>query len=129
MSLVDTLKKEHEALKNILSEVKAAGINSQEGRDKLIKSKALLLGHLKKEDEQLYPALKQLEETKEISRSFQDEMKEMSVTVLEFFNKYENGVDENMEFAKDFGRLIGALNSRITKEEVALYRAYQEHVA
>lgn len=128
MSLVDTLKKEHAAIQALFIEVQSLGISSQEGRDKLIQGKQLLLSHLRKEDSGLYPMLEKLEETKAISNSFQTEMTAISKVVLEFFAKYEEGVDTRKEFATDFGKLIGALKSRIRKEESILYPAFEKYI-
>ncbi|MFQ5962816.1 MAG: hemerythrin domain-containing protein [Candidatus Scalinduaceae bacterium] len=56
--LIEELKKEHSEIVAALNEVKELGILSKEGQVKLMSAKAHLLTHLKKEDEQLYPALR-----------------------------------------------------------------------
>jgi len=128
MALIDDLKKEHVALFALLDEVKKLGFSTEEGQKKLIQSKEMFLNHLRKEDKQLYPRLEELAETKTISKSFQSEMEEMSGSVLAFFNQYEKGIEANMAFAKDFGALVGNLNSRMRKEEIILYASYEKHI-
>ncbi len=127
MPLVETLKNEHKVLKALLREIQISGIATEATQSNLKKSKTILLAHLKKEDEQLYPALKKLEDGKQIANAFQEEMKAISNAVLEFYGKYEGDVGNPMTFAKDFGSFVGALNNRIIKEEVTLYPKYEEH--
>ncbi len=126
--LVAELKKEHAALIAILGEVKAKGVGSKEGQQKLDLAKKGLLGHLRKEDERLYPALQKAaqgdEKIKRMLDGFAAEMAEVSKAALAFFEKYATGGD-GIEFARDFGRLSGALSARIRKEETVLYAEYQ----
>ncbi len=125
--LVAELKKEHAAIVAILGEIKAKGIGSKEAQHKLQLAKNGLLGHLRKEDERLYPALRKAAQTDDKVRqmldSFAAEMAEVSKAALAFFEKYQSGGD-GIEFARDFGRLVGTLASRIRNEESILYAAY-----
>ena len=58
MSLIDELKNDHTALAWALDEVSKLGIGTPQARKLLLQAKDELLGHLKKEDEMLYPVLK-----------------------------------------------------------------------
>lgn len=128
MSLIDTLEQEHDVLKGLFAEIQALGITSDAGLEKLRKSKAVLLAHLKKEDDQLYPALKKLEDGRQIANAFQTEMGEISKQVLAFYDKYEGGiVTDNLTFSKELGRLLGAIKQRMIKEESTLYMKYKKH--
>lgn len=128
--LVEELKREHEEIAEILIAVKSFGIGTKEGRDKLLSAKAKLLSHLKKEDEKLYPALNRAAQTdarlKATLDTFTSDMQETSKKALEFFGKYEKGEVSGLEFARDSGRLMGILKTRIQKEERALYPEYDK---
>lgn len=121
-NLVATLRKEHEDLLDLLKDMRALGLNSEEGRQKFFEAKALILDHLKKEDELIYPTLKQHPGWAEMSSHFSEEMMGLAPAVLGFFEKYES---ENIspDYSKDLGRLMGQLKQRISKEEMALYPA------
>jgi hypothetical protein len=130
--LIDELRKEHASIVALLNEVKQLGVASQGARHKLALAEKGLLGHLRKEDERLYPVLQgaaaddpKLARTLEV---FATEMQEVSKAALGFTAKYRDGGDA-MEFAKDFGRLSFALSTRIKREESILYVAYRQHAA
>ncbi len=125
--LVQELKQDHVNLVNVLNEIKQLGISSKEAQSKLMSAKEGLLAHLKKEDEQLYPVLhKAAEQDDALKRTlstFAKEMEEISSFALDFFQKYQSG-GEGFDFAKDFGKLLAGLGSRIRREENILYSAY-----
>ncbi len=125
--LIEELKKEHSEIAATLKEVKKLGIRSKEGQAKLMSVKASLLAHLKKEDEQLYPALrkeaKHNENLKNALDLFAIDMDNVSRVVQEFFDKYSEGVLTN-EFPKECEDLFAALYSRIRNEEDVLYEEY-----
>jgi len=130
--LVDELKKEHSIIVETLNKVRSLGITTEEGQNTLLAAKSGLLAHLKKEDEQLYPVLKNAAESdanlKRTLDLFAKDMDEISKAVLRFFDKYSKG-GSGIEFAKDFGRLYGTLSQRISKEENIIYKRYDELTA
>ena len=128
--LVQDLKHEHALITDLFKSVKDAGVSSKEGRERLLAAKKGLLGHLKKEDDKLYPVLKdaakddpRLQTTLNL---FAKEMEEVSALVLKFFNKYSQAGASGMEFARDFGQLAAKLGSRIRKEENILSAEYDK---
>lgn len=125
--LVNSLKNEHRAIQGLLQETRQAGITTAEGRAKLKKAKVLLLSHLEKEDQQLYPVLMNRGDAA-MAGSFAEEMRAISAQVVAFFEKYEAGGDD-FQFAVDFGKVLGLLNNRIRREEASLYRHYERLVA
>ncbi|MBA1147613.1 hemerythrin domain-containing protein [Ectothiorhodospiraceae bacterium WFHF3C12] len=125
--LVNTLKNEHRAIQNLLQGASQAGVTTADGRAKLKKAKALLIGHLEKEDRQLYPVLLNSGDAG-LAGSFAEEMQAISRQVVAFFEKYENGGDD-FQFAVDFGKVLGLLNNRIRREEASLYRRYEALVS
>lgn len=125
--LISTLKQEHAELQRLLAEAKQHGISSGQGLIALAKAKRLLLTHLMKEDQELYPALKQLEAGRHIANSYADEMQQVSQDVLRFFQTLEARPDDRA-LPSEFGRLLGVLGGRIRKEESILYAKYEQLV-
>lgn len=90
-NLIEDLKQEHKFLVNTLNKVKEIGIGTKEGKDMLFSAKSALLQHLKKEDNFLYPFLREKAQNnqslKEITDTFSNDMAQISEQVLEFFQK------------------------------------------
>jgi len=127
--LVDRLKKEHTILVEALDSMTGLGVTSKDGQAKLYSAKEALLAHLSLEDTELYPVLRRAAEADNAVRHtldvFAKDMEEISKTALSFFGKYSQGGD-SLEFAKELGRLLGALKNRIGKEEGVLYALYDK---
>ena len=128
-ALVEELRNEHTVIAETLNKVKTLGISSEEGQSTLLAAKMGLLAHLKKEDEQLYPVLRNAAKSdarlKKTLDTFARDMDAISQTALEFFDKYSTG-GSGIEFAKDFGRLFATLSMRISSEEKIVYAKYDE---
>ncbi len=127
-ALIEELKKDHSEIVATLNEVKKLGILSKEGQTKLLSVKESLLAHLRKEDGQLYPALKKgAEHNKDLKNTldlFAMDMENVSRVVREFYDKYSEG-SLGEEFAREFEKLFASINSRIRHEEEALYDEYE----
>lgn len=126
--LINELKSEHQTLVAILEEAKALGISNKEGQAKLNSAKMGLLAHLKKEDNQLYPKLKdeaaKNANVKMLLEVMAKDMDKVSGSAMSFFDKYANG-GKGMEFARDYGQLIAALGARMRTEETSLYAEFE----
>lgn len=125
MSLIERLTAEHNALRDALQKINELRISQPEGRELLFKTKSLLLAHLALEDQELYPALDRLAENKVLASSFHQEMQDISGSVLQFFKKYDDGIKDGIEFARDFGQIRAMLVQRMIREETRLYPAYK----
>lgn len=129
--LIDELKKQHTVIADTLNKIQSLGITTEEGQKTLLAAKKGLLAHLDKEDKELYPVLHKAAESdaslKQTLDTYAKDMDEISKAALGFFEKYSTG-GSGMEFAKDFGRLLGTLSNRIRKEESTLYKKYDELV-
>lgn len=127
--LIDELKHEHIVITTALGKAWDLGVNTAEGKELLFSTKNLLLAHLKKEDIELYPPLreaaKKSSELKESLDSYIEEMQEISKAALAFFEKYESGGDE-ADFSKDYRDLYKVLTVRILNEEAVLYRKFEK---
>lgn len=130
MGLVEELQQEHEYISQLLGDVQQKGIASEEGKNELFRVKEKLLEHLRKEDERLYPPLQDYAKNdaqfKDTLNWYISQMAEISKKAMEFFNKYENVNENSTEFYKDVGELIALLKSRISKEEMILFKKYNE---
>ena len=127
-ALIEEFKREHAKIMAMLNEAKELGILSKEGQAKLMSIKEHLLAHLKKEDEKLYPVLREKAKDNKRLRNilvlFAIDMENVSSVVQELFDKYSGGeIDGN--FSVNFERLHGALSARIRNEEDALYEEYE----
>ncbi len=151
--LIAELKAEHSDIINTLMRVKMLGVRSKDGQRILLSAKGKLLEHLKKEDEQLYPALKSAAEKNRALRHqldvLSEDMEEVSRLALNFFEKYSGGIPDDgdnaspsfferirkllgkrnsfeSEFSRDFETLYRALLERIQKEGSILYTAFEK---
>ena len=129
MGLIENLKLEHKAILSLLDDVEALGIGSEEGKKKLLKSKELILAHLHKEDEKLYPALKDLTKVQAVSLAFETDMTWISSQVLRFYCDLEKLGENSAEVEIMFEDVKRLLTERIGREERLLYPLYEEHIA
>jgi hypothetical protein len=127
--LIEQLKKDHQAVATLLVECKTAGIATAAGQSALGKAKTALLGHLKKEDQQLYPVLREAAKNDRrlasMLQMYSKDMEEVSKLALGFFDRYANG-GSGYDFGKDFGNLVARLKLRIGNEESELYREFEK---
>ena len=127
--LIGELKDEHERISTALTQVKELKVSTAEGQAKLAEAKNMLLDHLKKEDEKLYPVLNGAASSNEdLQRTlnvFAVDMEGISTAALDFFSKYDSADEKgSVSFVMDFGKLMGALGIRIKREESKLYEEY-----
>ncbi len=131
-ALIDQLKHDHQAIVETLNKVKELGIGNANALKLLRAAKASLLEHLRKEDTQLYPPLRNRansdQDLKWTLDTFAKDMEGISKAALAFFDKYANG-GSGMDFLKDFGSLVAVLGARIRREESVIYKKYDEFAA
>jgi len=123
--LAHILHDEHQIILNLLKDLRRVGPSSPEGRNTLMKARTLIVEHLRKEDEQLYPVLHESEITADIAQTFADEMAPLASRFLAFFERYDTTPD-CPDFAPELGRLLAALQRRITREECVLLPTYKQ---
>lgn len=125
-TLIPNLLDEHVKMRAMLDDVRRLGIASTEGRQQLERVSAFIVGHLHREDTQLYPELRAHAETQTLADTYANEMRELSREILAFLSGVDASTD-NMTFARGFGKVMGTLTKRWAREEVRLYPAYEEH--
>ncbi len=127
--LLDELQREHVAIKAAFEAIRREGIGSKEGQKTFWMVEKLLVTHLEKEDEQVYPALnirarkdtglqellkKSSWEMRHIKQRFQD-LSNRLVTDLE---------DEDIE--QEFNQIHETLTERMKMEESHLYLIFAD---
>ena len=127
MNLIERFKNEHKKILEIFRHIKQVRINDPSSVKIILSAKNIFLNHLEKEDELLYPLLKQQNikdaDKIEIIDYYIAEMVNASKHVTEFFNQYDSvSVDKNQEvFLKDFDKIFSLLVNRIEREETELF--------
>jgi hemerythrin-like domain-containing protein len=127
MSIVATLKNEHQEIFKLLEKTQALGM-TDEGRKYLKQARNLVASHLAHEDRNLYPQMQANAQTKDLAMSFESEMKDISKETLSFFDALERG-ESGMNFARQMGGTIAHLRQRMNREEIRLYPAFERHCA
>jgi len=129
--LINELMQEHNEIADLFRTIMKSGVTSNKGLDIVKHSKTKLLEHLKKEDNYLYPPLYKMAKKdvllRNTLRNFGDELEIVTQSVQIFYSKYSSMRNINKkEFVEDMSALNILLKSRIMKEEVSLYKAYEK---
>lgn len=127
--MVEKMRQEHQELLNVFWGMKDC---VKAGTGPLLAARERLLGHLRVEDSEFYPALRRAALTDaglgRLLELFDTEMADVSRAAELFFSKYEGGC-KGADFAADFERLYAGLSARIAKEENVLFAEYQRRIA
>ncbi len=127
--LLDDLKDDHKLILEILDQVKALGIATATGREKLLSARDVLLSHMEKEDQLFYPALreaaKQNDDLGRVLSYFSEDMDRVSLKAMDVFNKYSGGASAE-DFPGEITLLYITLKDRIRTEEEILFRRYEQ---
>ena len=124
------LRDEHKKIVGVLKGAyKGNGIAGNDWKEKLIEAKRLFVSHLDHEDGTIYHDEffneKMFGGYGATAKRFRDEMKDITVTVENFFRKYAETTD-TPDFVGDYAALVSALEKRITAEEMILFREFEE---
>lgn len=126
--LVKKLKMDHAKIAFFFSEILEFGVTSEEGQKRLLDTKATLLAHLKKEDDELYPVLWEKAESNHRLKlkleAFANDAGNVTSAILAFFEKYAGGQHGDLEF--DFNEAYLILIKRILAEENELFPEYEQ---
>ncbi len=128
--LIQEFKSEHLQISDLLLKAREVGIGNPQDWDLILSAKKMLLAHLNKEDQYLYPVLREAAESDESLKStltdYALDMDKISYDVMAFFSLYETGENTTEHFQQDCNNIIKALSKRITKEEAVLYKTYDK---
>lgn len=127
--LIQDLMADHVVLLDTLNRARKLGVTSEEGREVLLRTKGLLIAHLRKEDFFFYPPLRRAAEQdkrlQELMQSFVDDMSRISKTAIAFFDRYRDG-GSDASFAQEFGQLYVTILQRLEREEKVLYPEFRK---
>lgn len=125
MGLIEELHNQHREIIKLLKKIQEdKNIDIIDNNFKVLKT--VLISHLINEDNYLYPNLRSLDITKEISDSYEDEMSEISSEIMNFYTRYEKG-EKTEIFNQEIKNIIDKLIYRITKEEKELYPIFKKN--
>jgi hypothetical protein len=126
--LLEELKNDHRIILDILDQIKIVGISSKVGQVKLLSAKALLIAHMKKEDEDFYSAFQKAAETNDALKRtvayFIEDMESVSEKALRVFDKLALAASDE-DIAGDLKLLYVTLKDRIRIEEDILFKKYE----
>lgn len=123
---VDELKNEHRKIVDLFDKIDGSkGFNAKKELIKELTS--LVTGHLKKEDERLYPVLatSKNEGVAKLGAIFSNAMKDNSEKFMTFVEKFLNSADLNDELSGMYKKISEKIKNRVIIEEAVLYPAYE----
>jgi len=126
---VDSLRQEHAEIKGSLNRLAAMDFNNKEARIMLMEVKEIFINHIKKEDDVMYPRLKEASSSDEnlmhILKYMEDEIELISKFVFIFFDKYSKKSSSD-GFEREFSLICSTLITRIEKEEAIFFPEYEK---
>jgi len=128
-NIIKELIDEHNIILKYLDIFKNTDGNSDIIKNSYFQLKSLLIKHLKKEDEKLYPLLKEIAKN-DPNRSrlidrYIDEIVAISHEVITFFTKYKEP-ETGINFISGLGAIIGKLSIRINLENNIFFKEFEE---
>ena len=133
--MIKEFQKEHKYIFDALTLMQQMGMRSKQSRSKLLSVQELIVEHLNREDETLYPLLLSSADarTRTMAHEYIEDMKETSRIILGFFEKYSHNTlatnqDLDADFVIDIAYAIKRLRLRIAREEKFLYPLAQQEL-
>jgi len=125
---IEELRKEHTEIRDSLLQISNMDLFSEEARSRLIEVRDLLVEHLQKEDQEMYPRLKEAsledEHFQDILNYLEGEIKLISQFVFIFFDKYSKK-SSPAGIEREFNLISSTLIKRIEKEEEFFFPKYE----
>lgn len=125
--LTKKLKEEHKSILTLIDEIDSMDIMSLSAKAKIEELEKALSAHLLKEDEWLYPSLKNEAKTNEKIKFsldlFASHSSMLSREILKFFELYRLAPD-TIAVDKQFSILKSSLLMRMRREELVLFAEY-----
>ncbi len=127
--LITTLEHEHKSIMTLLEKARGLGPNSPEGRKILGEATRLLMQHMKRDDEEVFPVLERAADSngavKEALRWFVVHRTISAEAVSAVCERLQSPASE-FEYAKDFGSLMAIVTNRLQREESILYPVFRQ---
>jgi iron-sulfur cluster repair protein YtfE (RIC family) len=126
---IDSLREEHAAIKESLIKIGSMDLSSKDARLQLSIIQEVFIKHLQKEDDEMYPRLKEAAlsdaQLMNILKYMEDEIKLISQFVFIFFDKFSKKTD-SVGFDREFSLICSTLIKRIEKEEEVFFPEYEK---
>jgi hemerythrin superfamily protein len=123
------LKQEHSQIRVSLQEISSMDLHSKEARKKLLEMKALFINHIKKEDEEIYPKLKEVSSNDaqfmNILNYLESEIRLISQFVSIFFDRVPDK-KASQGLNREFSLISSTLIKRIDHEEEIFFPEYEK---
>lgn len=124
---IKELKSEHKEIINFFNDIE----KSEKFEDKKIlvqKLTSLVVTHLRKEDDRLYPVLaaSNIQEIAKLGNVFSIAMKDTSEKYVAFVEAFLKSAEMTDELTDAYKRISEKIKNRVTIEEIVLYPAYEK---
>lgn len=127
--LVKNLRNDHRVIAAIFNKSKNPELSIEEKAAFLLTAKTLLFEHIQKEDEELYPKLREASTAENHASEMADEfvsgMEKLGEIVTEFFDQNMDDLND-LHRNPDYSKIMKLLELRIKKEESTLYNLYDK---
>ncbi|HEY3375830.1 MAG TPA: hypothetical protein VGK02_12360 [Candidatus Aquicultor sp.] len=126
-TLIEELRTEHLDLTLSFEHLKNINVESEEGHTELRSVKSALLAHLRKENEELYPRLRDIAfNNLSLQRTldwFTRDIAKISAVLILFLDTYCQG-GSHLTYRRDYNRLNTILTALIEQEEKIVYNEF-----
>ncbi|MBT3879804.1 MAG: hypothetical protein HON76_03935 [Candidatus Scalindua sp.] len=128
LKLIEEFKKEHSFIIDTLNRSRKLGIGTEESQNAILSVKDIILDHIKMEDKEFYPVLRETaksnQKLKNLLAEFDKDMKEISRYFIEFFDN--NSVITGSDLAMELENFTAILERRILREETFLFAEFEK---
>jgi len=126
-NIINELKAEHAHLDHLFVKIEHLDVSSKEASEQLQAVKLAVLNHLKKENQTIYPKLREaafnnLRLQRKLDLFARDTVR-LSTIFIQFIDKYSEG-GSNLDFKRDFSRLSKILSAFAKREEEVIFSEY-----
>ena len=126
--LVSSLTDEHTSVLELFANVRDAGLGTAASNALLACAGKALQASIHREETDLFPALHRVgvpESLRSRVRHSMESLGQLKVQAAEFLGRWSAG-GEGLDFARDFGGLVGALQFRMRMDETYLYAPFKQ---
>ena len=128
LKLIEKFKKEHSFIVDTLKKSRKLGVGTEESQNAILSVKDVILDHIKMEDKEFYPVLREAaksnQKLKDFLAEFDKDMKEISRYSIEFFDN--NSVITGSDLAMELENFTAILERRILREEMFLFAEFEK---
>ncbi len=124
--MLESFKREHSEILDVLDKIEKLGISSKEGQETLLLTKELIFTHMDKENREFYPKIKEAKKNHQMLEKalidFDKDMNQIAHFIDLFFDINSSPERRDMQLYTE--KFIEALKRRILREENILFPAF-----